>query len=265
MLLKKLLPGEWKAIGWKTALSVFSLAGSLVILGLTGSYQGTLSCTALNITMENDEHNYFLTRDDVISIVREVAGGPVVGLPCREISIAEMEKVLDANPYVKEAEVWKELDASLDVHVELRRPLARLIPNEGESFYLDHNMSKVPVSPAFTANVILIRGPFQENLEPRDTIFDPLISGLKEFLETVDRDPLFSAMISEVVVNPGGDLVLYPELGNIPVEFGDAGDSPQKFEDIRKFYMEILNRAGWDSYSKISVKYKDQVVAVRAK
>lgn len=246
----------------KTGLLIVAVLGTFVILGLSGSYQEDKPCTALNIDMKNDRQNFFLTRDDVKEIVRDEIGGPAVGIPLREIQVASIEGTLESNPYVQHAEVWKDLAGQLNIEIGLRRPTARVMNENGGGFYLDHNFEKVPLSNSFSANVLLIRGPFHEDIEPRDSIADPLLAGIKDFLDTVDDDRLFRAMISEVQIKPNGEMVLHPELGNIPVEFGDADRTEEKLDDLRKFYKEVLNKAGWNRYSGVSVKYRNQVVAI---
>lgn len=241
---------------------IVAVLAAFVILGLTGSHQEDKPCAALNIEMQNDQQNFFLTRDDVKGIVRDEIGGPAVGIPLREIQVSEIENTLASNPYVQHAEVWKDLAGQLNIEIGLRRPTARVMNENGGGFYLDHNFTKVPLSNSFSANVLLIRGPFHEDMEPRDSIADPLLAGVKDFLSAVDENRLFRAMISEVQIKPNGEMVLYPELGNIPVEFGDAERTEEKLDDLKKFYREVLNKAGWDRYSGISVKYRNQVVAI---
>jgi cell division protein FtsQ len=46
--------------------------------------------------------------------------------------------------------------------------------------------------------------------------------------------------------------------------FGDAKDFEEKFEKLKTFYTEGLNKTdGWNKYSTINIKYKNQVVCTK--
>jgi cell division protein FtsQ len=46
--------------------------------------------------------------------------------------------------------------------------------------------------------------------------------------------------------------------------FGEAKDFEEKFEKLKTFYTEGLNKTdGWNKYSTINIKYKNQVVCTK--
>ena len=60
------------------------------------------------------------------------------------------------------------------------------------------------------------------------------------------------------------ELELYLAVGNHKIIFGDANDIEEKFKKLKIFYTEGLNKTdGWNKYSVINVKYKNQVVCTK--
>ena len=60
------------------------------------------------------------------------------------------------------------------------------------------------------------------------------------------------------------ELELYLAVGNHKIIFGDAIDIEEKFKKLKIFYTDGLNKTdGWNKYSVINVKYKNQVVCTK--
>ena len=52
-------------------------------------------------------------------------------------------------------------------------------------------------------------------------------------------------------------------VGGQVVEMGDLDNYETKLRNLKAFYRQVLAEDNWDRYSKISVKYNNQVVAKR--
>jgi cell division protein FtsQ len=61
-------------------------------------------------------------------------------------------------------------------------------------------------------------------------------------------------------IDKNGDIKMYQQVGNQVIEFGDAEDIEEKFNKISLFYEEIIPSKGWNAYSRVNVKYKDQII-----
>ena len=53
---------------------------------------------------------------------------------------------------------------------------------------------------------------------------------------------------------------MVPKVGRHLILFGDMGDMESKFTKLKAFYAQGMKKAGWDKYSRINLKFKDQVV-----
>ena len=242
------------------ALYGLILLFSWTILGLSSGSQKRRPCNELRISLKNDLENHFLDLSSVKNLVREEYGSPIEGTALGQISVASIEYSLRKNPYIKSAEVFKDVSGNLVADVTLRKPIARVIASDGGGFYLDQDFHKVPLSSNFSANTLLIRGNISEKFQPADTLKDARIMALKPLLEYINKDDFLRSQVAELVLNRKGEVLIYPEVGDIEIEFGKPDRIEEKFNNLMLFYKEVLNRTGWDEYTGISLKFKGQVV-----
>jgi hypothetical protein len=103
----------------------------------------------------------------------------------------------------------------------------------------------------------------QKKLQKRYEDFLKLIN----FVKYIEKDSFWSAEIVQIVASTmsSGDLELelIPRTGNYVVEFGQVGtkaEIEEKLDKLLAFYQKGLTNVGWDSFSRISIRYKGQVV-----
>jgi cell division protein FtsQ len=245
----------------KISLYVSLILMSWVIVGLAGARQQHKKVTGLRPQILNEENNHFLKMDNIRDLVRDIQGRPIEECERGDVKIAMIEDSLAHNPYVKFAEAYQKMNGEVVVELELRKPMARIMYDDGSGFYLDKEFKKVDLSSNFTANIILVRGLPREPLAPRDSVLTQELVDLEDFLRFVDRSEFLRSQISEIVVNGNGELVMYPEVGDMVIEFGKPDRIKEKFDNLDLFYRKVLNKVGWEKYEAISLKYRDQIVA----
>ena len=76
----------------------------------------------------------------------------------------------------------------------------------------------------------------------------------------MDQDPFLKAQIVEIEIDSQGNLTLYPQVGKQYVQFGQPEDWEEKFNKIKIAYKQILPSKGWAYYSRIDVRFKNQIV-----
>ena len=236
-----------------------------IIVGLADSSQNKRICTEVSTSIENLEDNEFLNEKKVVQLIRDIHGGPLKNDELGRISVAEIEYRLRENHYVKEVEVYKTLDGRVRADMELRKPVARVIYPAGGGFYLDQAGYKIPLSQDFFANTILVSGHFYEPLEPSDSLKHPALQAVLPLLNHLDSEPALKAQFSEVVLDKRMKATLYPEVGDVKVEFGEVESVEEKFENLDLFYDQVLNKVGWDKYESVNLSYRNKIFAKKRK
>lgn len=245
----------------KTILLYFGVAAlSWVVVALGSAADNRRTVTELKAEVVNEENNHFLAKKDIEEVVRQVQGRPITEVSRGEVNIQDIERSLELNTYVKEAEAYREMSGAVVVRLVLRKPMARAMFDNGSGFYLDENMNLMGLTPRFSANVPLVRGMQLNAWQPKDSLGKAFLHDFHGFLTYVHHSEFLRAQISEIVVTPKRKLLLYPEVGSAVIEFGWPDHVARKFSDLEFFYRRVLNYEGWEKYDRISLEFKDQII-----
>lgn len=231
------------------------------LIAFTERMKSDASVGDIQISIGNLHGNHYLDEEDIMNLMK-IDIDNLRGASMRELNFREIERRMRRNPYVGDAELFSDLKGNLIVKVELRRPVARIVQSHGPDAYIAEDGTVMPVSDKFTSRVILVSGDFVPKFVSADNIRD-LEEGkqLMTLLKTIRDDAFWRAQIAQVDMNGKGRLVLYPQVGDEILEFGELADLDVKFRKLKIFYKEIFPRVGWNKYDRINVEYKDQIVA----
>jgi cell division protein FtsQ len=122
-----------------------------------------------------------------------------------------------------------------------------------EEYYISDELTKIPLSNLYSAKVLLAGGPIDE-----DDFY-----GLKELSEAVSADKLLKKHIIAVKKMEPNSFILFVNKGDYIIEFGELNDFNEKFDKLKLFYEQYLGKVGWDYYSKLNLKFSNQIVATK--
>lgn len=252
------LPTQFKLKG----VFLYALIGVVILglLGLANGYQEGLVCDDINIQIQANSGHAFLEPSDVKQTILENYGEEIIGQKMNSIELLRLEEVLQANSFISHAEVYKSLKGVLYVDVETRTPIARIMNENGSSMYVDEYGYKFPTTYRHVANVPLVRGAFTELFVPEDSL-SCAVEEVMPVLKYIHNDPFWKAQISEVRIKENSDVLFYPEVGKMYMEFGPAENMEEKFSNLKLFFEQVANEIGWNTYKGVSVKYRGQVIA----
>ena len=61
-------------------------------------------------------------------------------------------------------------------------------------------------------------------------------------------------------MNKDGEMILYPQVTRQYVQFGTIDDWERKMAKLKIFYDRILPFKGWNSYTRVNLKYDNQII-----
>jgi cell division protein FtsQ len=126
--------------------------------------------------------------------------------------------------------------------------------------YISNQGQVLPLSKRYTARVLLIDGPFVDNPKLYDLYETETGRQLMELLQYIEKEEFWKAQIAQMSIDKKGNIKMYTQVSKQEIDFGKPVDIDKKFMKLKIFYMEILPAKGWNSYNKVSVKFKDQIV-----
>lgn len=240
------------------ALVTIVVTGGCVIAIVSASdMHSKRKVSGLDIRIKNDRY-HFIDKDEVKKILLGNRHIDLHKVNLAKLNAHEMEAIIDANPWVEDAQVYIDNAQVLHIYVTQRVPVARLFDQSGNSYYLDHTLKDMPLCDRYIHYTTVVTNVPVLKDDSIGKVYKAEIVGLVKY---IDRDSFWSAQISQIIVNDDHSFELVPVLGKQRILFGDTTGMKTKFNNLFAFYKKVLNRIGWDKYETLDVRYASQVVA----
>ncbi|MFZ9588079.1 MAG: cell division protein FtsQ/DivIB [Chitinophagaceae bacterium] len=185
-----------------------------------------------------------------------------VGKPVTSLDIYALEKQLEKNPWIKNADIYFDQVRKLHLMVEQRNPVARLFTPAGNSFYIDDQYALLPVKLAGAVSLPVFTNYAQISSIPSaaDTLLMKRIVSLSNFIKS---DSLWMAQIEQVNINPDLTFDVMTQMGDQFIQLGVRSDWSKLFSKLKVLYKRINEEGNWSKYSQIDLQYKDQAVCIK--
>jgi cell division protein FtsQ len=239
---------------WRKVLNITSWVILTAYLGVslwfTGERMSRLTFHGATVNITDSLESHFITPAEVTGFLAK-KGIRTTGSRIGELNRDQVKNTVKMLSGVKDALVYGTPDGTLHIQVWQRTPVMRFIgPNT--SFYIDSDGKEMALSENYSARVLMITGSGDKRF-----LKDSLFSMVK-----LIRDQAFlDALIEEIAINPDHSLEIVPRVGDARIFFGDASNSEWKLTKLKIFYERGFPNVGWDRYSRIDLRYSNQVVA----
>ena len=178
----------------------------------------------------------------------------------RQVDCRQVAKEALHVPFLTHVSASVSISGKIVIHADQRHPVARLFFGNYER-YIDREGRVIPTSDIGDCNVVVASGDFLGRLTS-DTV-SAQIKNLWRVALFLDSHANYKPLIDQLYVRRNGEILMVPKVGDQIIELGDASDLEGKFANLVAFYHNGMPRAGWDAYSKISLKFKGQVVCTK--
>jgi cell division protein FtsQ len=179
-----------------------------------------------------------------------------------QLPIGEIEALLERQAFIANAEIFIQMDGEVNVKIDQRTPLVRIINNHQESFYLDQDGDRMPFSAAYKKPMITATGHIQatqtDSLKPAKA---KNLKAIYRVSQRIKRDSFLQALTGQLYVTKNQDIHLIPRIGDQTIILGQARDLRDRFAKLKAFYRKVLPHEGWYTYQEINLKYDKQIVA----
>ncbi|MGY4385413.1 cell division protein FtsQ [Pedobacter sp. UYP24] len=257
----------FKRINWGALLKGFAwvicLSGLVVLMSFVSVKQQSITCTNIKILIPGADN--FIEREEVDAILNQ-SQGKLIGRKLEQINFQAIEKSIKANPYIARATVYADMDGIIQIEIQQRQPILRVINSNDQDYYIDRNGLKMPVSGNFTANVLVANGRIMEHFSGKvDTLITKLAADLYKTALYIKSDTVWDSQIEQLYVNDKNDIELVPRVGIQRIILGTADSLDVKMKNLLAFYKQAMPKVGWDTYKTINIKYTNQIVCEKNK
>lgn len=198
-----------------------------------------------------------LSKNEIVRLVN-AADNKVIGKKLNEINAEEIEQEVNTHNAILKADAYKLVvrdtvgyKGILTVKVRHRTPVLRVSSHDA-SFYMDKEGVRFPTSTRYSANVVLVTGNVNEKLARES---------LLPFVLYISDNDFWRAQIKQIHVDRNEEILLTPLVGNQLIEFGTADGYREKLRNLMAFYEQVLSQNNWNKYERISLKYRNQIIA----
>jgi len=156
------------------------------------------------------------------------------------------EDLLNANPMVASADIFRTPQGLLNVKINERKPIFRVI-NEQEEFYIDNFGKRVPLSKKYTARVPIFYGKIENNSVE-----------LVNFIKLILRDPFTKIEIIDFK-QLNNSYILGLRSFPFKIIWGENSKYKEKLKKLKYLYMYLGKR---DSLriNKVDLTFDKQIV-----
>ncbi|MBQ8282236.1 MAG: hypothetical protein IJZ01_01490 [Paraprevotella sp.] len=191
----------------------------------------------------------FIKKDEIINILTQNQCNPV-GKNLDEISLVKIEKTLLNNPYISDVTAYKTPNGKVNVIVKQYIPTVYVMAEGGQNYFLDRSGRVLPHLSYF-ADLVVATGHITPQFAKQSLA--PLGCLLQD-------DAFWSNQVQQINITENGEVELVPRVGNHIIALGPPTNLEEKLTRMKEFYTEGLKKVGWNKYSRISLKYDNQIV-----
>lgn len=210
------------------------------------------TCHALQIVVKDSLDKHFVSDKDLIAILKNAGMNPI-DKPIDGVNTDRIESELKKNQMIARVEAYKTPSGTVKLEVEQKIPILRIIGPRG-NYYVDNLGTTMPVSPRYVTNVPVASGYIEKELAVTD---------LYKFALFLQENEFWDSQIEQIYVHPDNEVELIPRVGNHRIVLGSFDGFDGKLDNLRLFYDKVIPKTGWEKYSIINLKYKDQIVCTK--
>ncbi len=229
---------------WLIVIAYLAMA-----LAFTERMEETQTVGSIDVIFIDNSKSQFIEREDVIKVLK-LHGFKFTGRPVDSISRSGVREAVYDIPEVKDVNVFYTPDSKLHIQIWQRKPVVRIKSGKLD-FYLDEDNVPLPFSVRYTPKVLVVTGSVDLPLA-QDKLFD--------LAKYIRQDPFLNALIQEIHIDRKKHLEIIPIVGEQRIFMGGPENYERKLKKLMAFYEEALPYMGWNKYSSIDLRFRDQVV-----
>lgn len=210
-------------------------------------------CELFEITVADSSECDLLTRDDVRAYLADADLLPE-GKPMKQVDTELIEQCVREIDLLCDVKCYHKRHGDVYLSVRQRRPVVRVISDEGDNYYLDADGERIAVDAMYLDYLPLVLGCDDDTLSARDLL--PMIG-------YISAHPFWNAQVEHIYISPSHEVSLIPRVGDHTILLGSPCDYEGKLARVLALYEQVMPRMGWAAYDTISVKFDGQVVCTR--
>jgi cell division protein FtsQ len=221
---------------------------------ISGLFYSTISINNLRDISKTDiyidnSNNLFITKDSIKSAVIEII--TTKNIHKSSVHLKALEFELNKIELVKKSDVFIDVNGTMVIDIEQRKPIARFIDNK---FYLDEDGFVMPKSKYYSARVPVIKG-YANTQDQLDLIY--------KLSNYIRDDKFLSQSATEILIDSNSNFSIKLRDYRFKILIGQLNNLDLKIKNFKAFYINASANQILNKYSVINLQFDNQVVCVK--
>ena len=219
---------------------------------LTDKKDSGIVCEKVEVVIADSLERQFLNEKDIVAYLTKANLYPL-NKRSDDINTFLIEEALFNNEIIESAKVVQSVSGKITITITQRMPVLRIFSQAG-SYYVDNTGQPMPSSLGQAILVPIASGNIEKSFA---------VSELYKFALFLQDDVFWNDQITQIFVRSTNDVEIVPRVGNHRILLGSLDDFEKKLKRLRLFYEQVIPKMGWEKYSIINLKFKNQIVCTK--
>lgn len=211
----------------------------------SGTCQGVL----INV---NDNDLEIISRDEVMDILKKEGLDPS-GKNIDEFYCYDIENFMDNISLIEKCQVYNSIKGYTVIDINCRIPIIKVYDKDNKTYHIDkngnivHGIHKALYLP-------IANGYINDSIATNEVM---------SIARVINNDKFWSSQIEQIYFDNNRQITMIPRVGNHIIEFGEAENIKDKLEKLHTFYLNGMNKVGWNKYSKLNIEFSNKVICTQ--
>jgi cell division protein FtsQ len=236
-------------INWNIIKTAVLIISATALYAFSNARSAAKNISGIQIEFVGSENLY--TSQAMVNKLLIQNYGSLENMPKEKLVLNTIEKVIETNRMVKNAQVYLTVNGELRSKIKQRQPIGRV---EGSTkFYLDEDGRNMPLSDNHSARVPIITG----------KITAKSLEDVYEILKYINQDEFLRKNVIGIHIEEELKYQLKFRVENFVVKLGDINELEKKFNNFKAFYAKAIRDKTLEDYQVVSLEFNNQVVCTK--
>jgi len=228
---------------------MLAIALLVVLLVFTNDRQHVQKISLNDITIK-ESVDKFVNKEVVLNYLKEQSQC-FDSILIIDFNKERLENMLKSYSGIKEVEVFSNQKGEINILIEQKKAIVRVKSNI-DDYYLDEFGKKMSLSHTYTPKLLVATGSISEknHLE------------IYNFIKEISKSDFWRAQITQIHFE-NDNVLLIPRVGDHRINIGSFENIVEKLDNLYHFYKTAIPIKGWQAYTDINLKFKNQIVCTK--
>jgi cell division protein FtsQ len=216
--------------------------------------RGYPPCKEVEVVIADRFDKHFLKERDIVAFLKKARLYPL-NKNGDSINTYSIKNALLKNEMIETVKVTRTISGKIKIVVLQKMPILRVF-SPGGNYCVDKSGKIMPSVLGQAIYIPIASGNIEKTFAT---------TNLYKFALFLQKDDFWNDQIEQIYVRSVNDIEIIPRVGSHRIIMGSLENYESKLDRLRLFYEQVIPKMGWEKYSIVNLKYKNQIVCTKSK